>query len=77
MGRWGDGETCTERSRWRSLSQRRMGRWGDGEMGETREKNCYLMPHAQCPMPRLPNAPFAQCRICPIPSQQSTVNSQQ
>ncbi|WP_244918053.1 hypothetical protein [Nostoc linckia] len=44
-----------------------MGRWGDGEMGETREKDCYLvylvlfpcpMPHAQCPMP---NAP------CPVP----------
>ncbi|MBL1203672.1 MAG: NHLP family bacteriocin export ABC transporter peptidase/permease/ATPase subunit [Nostoc sp. GBBB01] len=29
----GDGETCTEQSRWRSLSQRSMRRWGDGEMG--------------------------------------------
>jgi O-succinylbenzoate synthase len=40
VGRWGDGETCTERSRWRSLSQRSMGRWGD-----------EFLPSAQCPIP--------------------------
>ncbi|WP_143861629.1 hypothetical protein [Nostoc linckia] len=43
MGRWGDGETCTERSR--SMGETR----GRGD-SENNQSPCP-MPHAPCPMP--------------------------
>ncbi|WP_180267528.1 hypothetical protein [Nostoc linckia] len=36
VGRWGGGETCTERSR-------SMGRWGDGETREIRETRRIIL----------------------------------